>query len=105
MVQKKTPKTDEVAAMSFEQALDELNKVVLRIEDGRVPLQDSIDQYERGMALIRHCRTILQAAEKRIELISAEKKDSAPDAKPAPEPAENNDKSDDKNDDDPAGLF
>jgi len=35
-------------------------------------LQDSLDQYEKGMALIKHCRDILQKAEKRIEKISKE---------------------------------
>ncbi len=43
-----------------------------KIEQGQIPLQDSIEQYERGMALIKHCRTILQQAEKRIEKISKE---------------------------------
>ncbi len=105
MAQKKTTKTDEMATLSFEQAIDELNKVVVRIEDGRVPLQDSIDQYERGMELIRHCRTILQAAEKRIEQISAEKKHTSADTKPIAEPVQDDDKSGGKKNDDPAGLF
>lgn len=80
MAQKK--KAEDLAGLSFEQAIDELNRVVAQIEDGRVPLQDCIDQYERGMALIRHCRTILQAAEKRIEQIAADQKkpaETAPD--------------------------
>jgi exodeoxyribonuclease VII small subunit len=44
--------------------------IVSRIEKGEIALQDSLQQYERGMALIKHCRTILQKAEKRIEKIS-----------------------------------
>ena len=42
------------------------------IEQGQIPLQDSLNQYERGMALIKHCRGILEKAEKRIEKISKE---------------------------------
>ncbi|GAJ08842.1 unnamed protein product, partial [marine sediment metagenome] len=37
-----------------------------------IPLADSLEQYERGMSLIKHCRGILQEAEKRIEKISKE---------------------------------
>jgi exodeoxyribonuclease VII small subunit len=92
MAQKKA-KPEDLVGQSFEQAIDDLNRVVGQIEDGRIPLQDSIDQYERGMALIRHCRTILQVAEKRIEQIAAEQKPQ-PD-KPRPDeshkPAEDKD--------------
>jgi exodeoxyribonuclease VII small subunit len=56
--------------MTFEQAIGELTNIVAQIEQGRIPLQDSLEQYERGMALIKHCRDILQKAEKRIEKIS-----------------------------------
>ena len=41
-----------------------------KIEQGEVPLQDSLDQYETGMTLIKHCRTLLRDAEARIEVIS-----------------------------------
>ncbi len=94
MAQKKA-KPEDLAALSFEQAIDDLNRVVAQIEDGRIPLQDSIDQYERGMALIRHCRTILQAAEKRIEHIAAEQKPQPDKPRPADD-LKGNDPSPDK---------
>jgi exodeoxyribonuclease VII small subunit len=56
--------------MSFEEALAMLTDIVSKIEKGEVPLQDSIEQYERGMSLIKHCREILQKAEERIEKIT-----------------------------------
>ncbi len=59
--------TDE---LSFEQAIDELTCIVSKIEQGQIPLQDSLEQYEKGMALIKNCREILNNAEKRIEKIS-----------------------------------
>lgn len=62
----------DIDQISFEQAITELKVIVEKIEDGQIALQDSIDQYERGMALIKHCRVILQQAEKRIEKISKE---------------------------------
>lgn len=60
--------------LSFEQAIKELTAIVGKIEQGEIPLQDSLAQYEKGMALIKHCRTILQKAEQRIEKISKEEK-------------------------------
>ena len=63
---------DEITKLTFEQAIQQLKGIVDRIEQGQIPLQDSLEQYEKGMALIKHCRDILQKAEKRIERISKE---------------------------------
>jgi len=62
----------DVGQLSFEEAIVGLTDIVDKIEQGRTPLQESLDQYEKGMALIKHCRTILQAAEQRIEKITQE---------------------------------
>jgi exodeoxyribonuclease VII small subunit len=69
----KNENKDDVSKLSFEEAIKNLTEIVGKIEQGQTPLQDSLQQYERGMALIKHCRAILQKAEKRIEKISAEK--------------------------------
>lgn len=61
---------DDLGELSFEESIKELTNIVGKIEQGQIPLQDSLQQYERGMALIKHCRTILNMAEKRIEKIS-----------------------------------
>ena len=63
----------DITNLSFEEAITELTGIVDKIESGQVPLQTSIEQYEKGMALIKHCRGILQAAEKRIEKITETK--------------------------------
>ena len=65
-------KKNNTSKMGFEQAIGELSDIVAKIEQGRIPLQDSLQQYERGMTLIKHCREILSKAEKKIEKISAE---------------------------------
>ena len=65
-------KQKDVNELSFEQTIRELAEIVGKIEQGEIPLQDSLEQYERGMALIKHCRETLAKAEKRIEEISAE---------------------------------
>ena len=59
----------DVSALSFEQAVEELEKIVAALERGDVPLNRSIDIYERGEALKKHCETLLSAAENRIEKI------------------------------------
>lgn len=59
----------EIDGMTFEQALDELEKIVESLEQGNVPLDQSIAHYERGEALRNHCRKLLSAAEDRVEKI------------------------------------
>jgi len=63
---------NDIGKLSFEEAIKELTNIVSKIEQGQIPLQDSLSQYERGMTLIKHCRAILLKAEKRIEKIGAE---------------------------------
>jgi len=63
---------DDISELSFEEAIKKLTDIVGKIEQGQIPLQDSLQQYERGMALIKHCRTILKKAEERIEKIGSE---------------------------------
>ena len=63
-------KNNDISKLSFEQAIKELGSIVGKIEQGEIPLQDSLTQYERGMSLIQHCQAILKKAEKRIEKIS-----------------------------------
>ena len=66
---------DAINKLSFEDSLKALGEIVSKIEAGQTPLKTSIEQYERGMALIKHCRGILRAAEKRIEKISTADED------------------------------
>jgi exodeoxyribonuclease VII small subunit len=56
-----------VAALTFEAALKELEVIVARLEQGQVDLEDSIALYERGQALKAHCENKLKAAESRLE--------------------------------------
>ena len=63
---------ENIDELSFEEAIAGLTDIVDKIEQGQIPLQESLDQYEKGMALIKRCRTILQQAEQRIEKITKE---------------------------------
>ena len=58
-----------VEGLSFEAALEELETIVSRLEQGEVDLEDSIALYERGMALKAHCEKKLKGAEMRLERI------------------------------------
>ena len=60
---------DDIKALSFEDALDQLEKIVNDLERGDVSLDESIKTYERGEALKKHCATLLQAAEDKVEKI------------------------------------
>jgi len=60
---------DDIAAMSFEAALAELESVVQKLESGQVSLEDSIDSYTRGTQLKQHCEARLADAQARIEKV------------------------------------
>lgn len=70
MTEKEKKATSKKTALSFEQALRNLEKIVEQVEQGQIGLEDAIDKYEQGMKLINHCRDILQQCEKRIETIN-----------------------------------
>ena len=59
----------DIATLTFEQALAELEQIVARLESGQAPLEDSIQMYERGAALKAYCETRLEAARLRVEKI------------------------------------
>ncbi len=59
----------DIATMSFEEALDELQALVRKLEKGESKLDEAIQQYERGAALKQHCETKLREAQAKIEKI------------------------------------
>ena len=71
--------------MTFEQAMSRLEQIVQGIEQGKVSLEDSIKQFEEGMALIRRCRAVLADAELRIQHFQAT---AGGDVQPVAPPAE-----------------
>jgi exodeoxyribonuclease VII small subunit len=64
-----TDMNSDVGSLSFEAALAELEKIVERLEQGNVALEESIQQYERGEKLRDHCQRLLGAAEAKVEKI------------------------------------
>jgi exodeoxyribonuclease VII small subunit len=60
----------DIAQMSFETALAELEGIVEKLEGGKIGLEESISIYERGERLKSHCEKLLKDAEARIEKIT-----------------------------------
>jgi exodeoxyribonuclease VII small subunit len=59
----------DVQRLPFEKAIEELETIVKRLEEGKVPLEESVAIYERGEALKRRCEDLLRQAEARVEKI------------------------------------
>jgi exodeoxyribonuclease VII small subunit len=64
----KTP--DDIAALGFEEAMKELEKIVRDLESGQVKLDDAVKAYERGAALKQHCESKLKEARTKVEKIT-----------------------------------
>lgn len=75
-------KAKPVKDMSFEEALAELETIVRQLEQGDVELEKSIEIYERGAALKKHCEARLKSAELKVEQI-VQGGDGAPKTEPA----------------------
>lgn len=61
---------NDIEAMSFEDAMRELESTVGKLETGEASLEESIKLYERGAALRAHCEKRLREAEERVEKIT-----------------------------------
>lgn len=59
-------------AQTFESSLDELEKIVAKLETGDMALEESLELFERGVKLSRDCKERLLKAERRIEVLTRE---------------------------------
>lgn len=66
------PTNADVKKLNFERAIEELETIVKRLEDGKVPLEESVTIYERGEALKRRCEELLRHAEARVDKITTD---------------------------------
>ncbi len=71
----------EPQPISFEASLEQLEAIVGRLEEGDLPLEESLELFEKGVELSRSCNSTLDSAERRIEILVAERgADGAADA-------------------------
>jgi exodeoxyribonuclease VII small subunit len=75
------PMPEDIARMSFEEALKALEEIVQHLEAGRVDLDGAVAAYDRGVRLRRHCESRLAEARAKVERITA-----GPDGQPASAP-------------------
>lgn len=55
--------------LSFEESIEQLERIASQLDQGRLSLQNSLDRYEKGIHLIAHCRKILDEARLRISVL------------------------------------
>jgi exodeoxyribonuclease VII small subunit len=79
---KKKPASQEECASSFEQSLDELEKIVADLESGKLGLSDALSRYEEGVRHLKACQQLLERAERKIELLSGVDADGNPITEP-----------------------
>jgi exodeoxyribonuclease VII small subunit len=64
-----TPKASDPSIRDFETAIAELEAIVRKLEEGDLPLEQSLGLYERGVQLSRFCHARLEEAERRIDIL------------------------------------
>lgn len=77
---KKKNAAEELGEVSFEDALARLEELVDRLEEGEVPLQESLSAYAEGTRLVRHCMKQLEDAEQTLKTLSEDTGGDAGDA-------------------------
>lgn len=63
----------DIAEMTFEKAMAELEQIIHKLEDGKVSLEESVNIYNRGVSLKKHCDFKLSEAEAKVEKILIQK--------------------------------
>lgn len=74
--------TKDINDMTFEKAMNELELLVRRLEEGRLSLEDAINSYERGTALRTHCEAKLRAAKLKVEQVLGNQEKNPKDSSP-----------------------
>ena len=84
---KKQSEREAAEGPSFEEALEQLEGIVHQLEEGEIGLDESLEQYEKGVKLLRRCYDLLHRAERRIERLSGVDAEGNPISSPVDDPA------------------
>jgi exodeoxyribonuclease VII small subunit len=60
---------DKTSLPSLEQSLEEINNVIEKMEKGELTLEQSLNHFERGITLIKHCQKVLTEAEQKVQIL------------------------------------
>src|SRR5262245_53349469 len=74
--------TETLNQPTFERSLSELEEVVHDLEEGQLGLTEALARYEEGVKHLKHCYQLLEAAERKIELLTGAADDGAPKTEP-----------------------
>ncbi len=71
MAKSSTRKSEkQIEELSYEEALAELEGIVTSLEDGQSPLEEAMNLFERGQALVTRCGTLLESAQLKVQKLS-----------------------------------
>ena len=70
-------KAAEIKKLTFEQAMTRLEEIVRRLEEGEIPLEESLEAFQEGMVLSRYCRDKLTEVEFRVDYLLKEEIEAA----------------------------
>jgi exodeoxyribonuclease VII small subunit len=87
MAKKNSTPRDE-CANTFEESLEELEKIVAELESGKLGLAEALARYEQGVKHLKGCQQLLERAERKIELLSGVDADGNPITRPFEEAEE-----------------
>jgi exodeoxyribonuclease VII small subunit len=79
---KKKPTPRDECVASFEESLEELEKIVAELESGKLGLSEALARYEQGVKHLKGCQDLLERAERKIELLSGVDADGNPITQP-----------------------
>lgn len=70
-------KSQQVPVVSFENSLKELEDIVSRLESGSLPLEDALNEFERGIQIAKQGQKVLQQAEQRVQILLSDDENKA----------------------------
>ena len=68
----KAAAVDQASALSYEKAVEELEQLVAKMEDGTLALEESLAAYKRGAELVAHCRKVLADVQQQVSVLEGE---------------------------------
>jgi len=68
----------ELSLSKLEQTLEDLEQLVAKLEEGEMPLNQAVKEFERGIKLTRQCQSVLKDAEQKIEILLTNAEDPEP---------------------------
>ncbi|MFV8978461.1 exodeoxyribonuclease VII small subunit [Serratia fonticola] len=77
MAKKPVQSDSKEQSIGFENSLSELESIVTRLESGELPLEDALNEFERGVQLARQGQQKLQQAEQRVQILLNDQNDDA----------------------------